>query len=116
MAETRTIDADGKSLGRVAAEVAVLLMGKNRTDYARNKIPEIRVEVASASKLNISVKKVKTKTYARHSGYPGGLKLESMEHVIATKGAKEVLRRAVSGMLPKNKLRARMLRNLIIKE
>src|SRR3989344_8986826 len=99
-----SLDATGKKPGRLATEVAVLLMGKNRTDYARNKLPDVEVEITGASKLSIDTKKIKDKEYHHHSGYPGGLKTETMEHVIKTKGAKEVLRRAISGMLPKNKL------------
>jgi len=111
-----TIDAKGKRPGRLATEVAVLLMGKNRTDFAKNRIPDIEVEVTSASEMSIDPKKVDQKIYKSYSGYPGGLKLSSMKQVLEKKGAKEVLRKAVSGMLPKNKLRARMLKNLIIKD
>jgi large subunit ribosomal protein L13 len=111
-----TIDAKGRAPGRIATEVAVLLMGKNRTDFARNTIPEVQVEVVSASEMRITEKKKAEKTYSHHSGYPGGLKTHSMKHVIATKGGKEVLRRAIYGMLPKNKLRPRMMTHLKIKD
>jgi large subunit ribosomal protein L13 len=111
-----TIDAKGKRPGRLATEVAVLLMGKNRTDFAKNRIPDIEVEITSASEMSLDPKKVDQKTYKNYSGYPGGLKVSSMKQVLEKKGAKEVLRKAVSGMLPKNKLRARMLRNLTIKD
>jgi large subunit ribosomal protein L13 len=114
--QKHTLDATGKKLGRLATEVAVLLMGKNRVDYARNKLPDVEVEVTGASKMSITEKKLKEKEYFRHSGYPGSLKAETMEHVVKTKGEKEVLRRAVSGMLPKNKLRAVMLKRLTIKD
>ena len=111
-----TLDAKGKVPGRVATEVAVLLMGKNRTDFARNRIPAVEVEVENAGAMSLEAKKLKTKSYPRYSGYPGGLTLESMAHVVEKKGKKEVLRRAVYGMLPKNKLRPRMMKNLKIKE
>lgn len=111
-----TIDAKGKVPGRVATEVAVLLMGKNRTDFARNTIPEVEVEVISAGAMSLATKKLQDKAYYHHSGYPGALKKETMQHVVDTKGAKEVLRRAVYGMLPKNKLRPRMMKNLKISE
>ncbi|MCR4279246.1 MAG: 50S ribosomal protein L13 [Candidatus Zambryskibacteria bacterium] len=114
--KTYSIDARGKAPGRIATEVAVLLMGKNRTDFTRNSIPDVSVEVASAGSMKLDAKKMTDKKYARHSLYPGGLTLESMSHVVEKKGAKEVLRRAVYGMLPKNKLRARMMKNLTIKE
>ncbi len=105
------IDAKDRAAGRVATEVAVFLMGKNRTDFVRNKIPTIEVEVVNANGL-----KLNPKSYYRHSGYPGSLKKETTEHVVAKKGAREVLRRAVYGMLPKNKLRPRMMKNLKIYE
>ena len=111
-----TIDAKGRVPGRVATEVAVLLMGKNRTDFARNRIPEVEVEVVSAGAMSLEAKKLRDKLYSRHSGYPGSLKRDSQQHVIATKGAREVLRRAVYGMLPKNKLRPRMMKNLKIND
>jgi large subunit ribosomal protein L13 len=111
-----TIDAKGRVPGRIATEVAVLLMGKNRTDFSKNTIPAVEVEVTSAGAMTLSPKKLKDKLYHHHSGYPGGLKAASMEQVIAQKGAKEVLRRAIYGMLPKNKLRPRMMKNLKIKE
>jgi len=111
-----TIDAKGRVPGRVATEVAVLLMGKNRTDFARNTIPEVEVEVTSAGSMTLNAKRLQDKEYHHHSGYPGGLKAESMQHIVDTKGAREVLRRAVYGMLPKNKLRPRMMKNLKISE
>jgi large subunit ribosomal protein L13 len=114
--EKFTIDAKGQKPGRVATQIAVLLMGKNRTDFSRNSIPEVEVEVTSASALSLDANKLRDKKYATHSGYPGSLKLETMEKVVEKKGAKEVLRRAVYGMLPKNKLRSRMMKNLKIKD
>lgn len=114
--KTYKIDAKGRVPGRVATEVAVLLMGKNRTDFARNTIPEVEVKVENAGSMTLNTKKLKDKTYYHHSGYPGALKAESMEHLVENKGAREVLRRAVYGMLPKNKLRPRMMKNLKIKE
>jgi large subunit ribosomal protein L13 len=111
-----TIDATGKKPGRLATELAVLLMGKNRTDFAKNKTPEIEIEVTSAAQMSIDPKKLKEKEYYRHSQYPGSLRKETMAEVITKKGHGEVLRKAVSGMLPKNKLRAKMLKRLTIKD
>lgn len=111
-----TLDATNKKVGRLASEIAVLLMGKNRTDFAKNRIPDITIEVENTSKLSIDPKKLTQKVYASHSGYPGALKLESMEKVIEKKGAKDVLRRAVLGMLPKNKLRPLMIKRLTFKD
>jgi large subunit ribosomal protein L13 len=111
-----TIDAAGKVPGRIATEVAVLLMGKNRVDYARNAIPDVKVEVNNADQMWIDAKKKVQKTYAQHSGYPGGLKTESVEQVIAKSGQKEILKKAIYGMLPKNKLRPLMMNNLTIND
>ena len=111
-----TLDATEKRMGRLATEIAVLLMGKNRTDFAKNRIPDIKVEVINASKLWIDAKKKKDKTYVTHSGFPGNLKTRSMQQIIDSKGEGEVLRKAVLGMLPKNKLRPQMIKNLIIKD
>lgn len=110
------IDARGRVPGRVATEVAVLLMGKNRTDFARNRVPDIQVEVVSSSQMSLGAKKLRDKMYYSHSGFPGSLKRETQSHVVEAKGPKEVLRRAVYGMLPKNKLRARMMKNLKIND
>ncbi|MDO8729041.1 MAG: 50S ribosomal protein L13 [bacterium] len=109
------IDAKGRVPGRVATEVAVFLMGKNRTDFARNRIPDIEVEVVSSSQMMLSAKKLRDKMYSSHSGFPGNLKRRSQEHLVSIKGHQEILRRAVYGMLPKNKLRAKMMNNLKIK-
>lgn len=109
-----TIDAANKKPGRVATEVAVLLMGKYKADFARNTMPDVEVEVVNANSMSFDANKLRDKKYASHSGYPGSLKLASMQEVKDKKGGKEVLRRAISGMLPKNKLRPRMLKNLKI--
>lgn len=109
-----SIDATNKKPGRLAAEVAVLLMGKNRADFVRNAIPDVQVEVTNANAMVFDQKKLVDKKYATHSGYPGSLKLASMEEVRTKKGGKEVLRRAVLGMLPKNKLRPKMIKRLTI--
>ena len=116
MKKTIEIDAKGKKLGRVASQVAVILMGKNLTNQQRNVVPDISVKVSNASKLQIDSKKKTEKDYTSFSGYPGGLKKESMEKLIDRKGFSEVLKLAVYGMLPSNKLRAKMLNNLTITE
>lgn len=109
-----TIDAENQKLGRVATQIATLLIGKNQRDFARNTKPTNKVKVVNASKVIITEKKKKEETNTRYSGYPGGLKKPKLEETISKKGAKEVVRLAVSGMLPKNKLRDRMLVNLKI--
>jgi large subunit ribosomal protein L13 len=110
------IDAQGKKLGRIASEAASVLMGKNRVDFVRNAIPNVKVKIANAGKISITNKKMSNKIYKNYSGYPGGLKERTMKKVVSDKGMKEVLRIAIKGMLPKNKLRDRMMKNLIINE
>lgn len=109
-----SIDATNKSLGRVATEAAKILMGKNRVDFAKNKIPEVKVSIINASKINIRNKKLETKTHKNYSGYPGGLKETPLKKVVLDKGYKELFVHAIKGMLPKNKLRDRMMQNLVI--
>lgn len=111
--ENYTIDATGKRLGAVATEAASYLIGKNRTDFARNVVPDITVTITNASKLDISERRA-TEIYQRYSGYPGGLKSETLEHLRTRRGIEEPLRRTISGMMPKNKLRNVRLKNLII--
>jgi len=114
--QTHTIDASGKKLGRIASDIAMILMGKNTTVYARNKTPDVRVVVENASKLEITEKKKEEKTYTSHSGYPGGLKKTPMNRVISKKGYAELLRKAVYGMLPGNKLRDPAMKRMTINE
>ena len=109
-----TIDAENKKIGRVATEAAVYLMGKNLSNFKRNAIPNITVEIKNTAKASIDEKKMLQKTYSRYSGYPGGLRKPRAMQVVEKKGHKELFKEAVKGMLPKNKLRAKMIKNLII--
>lgn len=110
------IDATNKKLGRVASQTAVFLMGKNKIDFARNKISGSIVEIINGSKVDINDKKLSQKRYARYSGYPGGFKEPSMKNIIDKKGYGEIFKLAVYGMLPSNKLRRKLMKNLIVKE
>ena len=111
-----TLDAENKKIGRIATQAAVYLMGKNTPDFTKNNIPNVTVEIKNASKVSIDSKRLSQKTYSRYSGYPGGLKQPSMSKVIESKGYSELFKEAVSGMLPKNKLRSKMMNNLKITE
>ncbi len=111
-----TIDATGKSLGRLATEVATLLMGKNTPEFVRNSAPHVLVTVTNASKLKVAPQKLLEKTYKRYSGYPGGLKEETMAKVVEKKGYREVVATAVKGMLPDNKLKKDMMKHLTVTE
>ena len=106
-----TVDATNKSLGRLATEVAVLLMGKNSTAFVRNTVADTKVTVENASKLKIDPRKLLTKKYNSFSGYPGGLKQTKMSDMIAKKGYSEVVHLAVKGMLPDNKLKTEFLKH-----
>ncbi len=114
--EKITLNAEGKKIGRIASEAAKLLMGKHRSDFARNVVPDVEVELINTSKADISVKKTAEKLHPRFSGYPSGITIDTVGKVIATKGHKEVFRQAIHGMLPRNKLRARMMKHLKISE
>lgn len=108
------INAQGKKLGRIASQAAKILMGKTAVDYARNTYPDLKVKVTNVSKLDVTNRKMEAKTYKRYSGYPGGLKEHTMKKVVADKGMKEVMRKAIYGMLPINKLRSKIIKNLVI--
>jgi len=114
--ETHTIYASGEILGRLATRVATTLMGKDRVDFARNQVADVSVTVENASKLDISDDRLDNKIYDRHSGYPGGRKEETAREVVEKKGYGELIRRAVRGMLPDNKLKDPTMKNLTITE
>ena len=109
------IDAQGKKLGRVASEAAALLRGKGRPDFSRNTLPDCAVEITNVSNLSISEKKKDETMYNRYSGYPGGRREMSMKEFIAKKGHGELLRKVVLGMLPRNLLRAKLIKRLTVK-
>lgn len=110
-----TIDASDKSLGRLAVQIAVLLRGKNKPDFAPHKDIGDEVIVKNVSQIKFTGRKVKQKKYYRHSGYLGGLKETSLEKLFA-KNPAEVIKKAVWGMLPKNKLRKKFIKRLKIEK
>ena len=105
------IDADGAILGRLATEVATLLRGKHKPIWAPHIDTGDHVVVVNAAKLAIDPKKRVQKTYFRHSGYPGGIRSERLEHLLA-RNPERVVRLAVRRMLPKGPLGRSMLRKL----
>lgn len=113
---TTTIDASGKTLGRLSSEVAAILLAKNSTSFAKNFTAKIKVQVVNASKVKITGDKLKQKTHKRFSLYPGGLKTPNWSDVSAKKGYQELIRHAVEGMLPKNSLQKERMKNLKISE
>jgi large subunit ribosomal protein L13 len=110
-----TIDATNKKLGRVATEAAMILMGKNDPDYAPNVVAKNKVTITNASKIDLSPKKLKEE-YARYSGYPGGLRFEQRGKKIDRLGFAPIFEHAVRGMLQKNRLQDKMMKNLTITE
>ncbi len=105
------IDASGKTLGKLATEIANLLMGKHKPMFAPNIDTGDYVIVLNAGKVRVTGKKTRQKTYYRHSGYPGGLKAETFEEMII-KHPTRVIEHAVRGMLPHNSLGRAMFRKL----
>ena len=110
-----TIDATGGKLGRIASKAASILTGKNSVAYARNVVFNNHVTITNAGKLDIAESKLKT-AYTRYSGYPGGLHEKSMTQIIEKHGRAGVLKLAISGMIPHNKLKSKIIKNLIITE
>ena len=109
------IDAENKVLGRVAAEVVVLLMGKNKAEFSPNEVVGDKVVITNAKNIAVTGNKLKDKLYQHHTGFPGGLRTETLGKLMARK-PNEALKRAIYGMLPKNKLRDRRMTNLYIYE
>jgi large subunit ribosomal protein L13 len=116
MRTTHTIDAQAKKIGRIATEAAKVLQGKNTTAYAPNVVPDVEVLIVNAGKADVSEKKKEEKIYRRYTGFPGGLIDTSLKRMIEKKGVSEAFRIAIKGMLPKNKLQAKMLKNLTVTE
>jgi len=105
------IDASDKVLGRLAAQVAGLLMGKHKPMFSRNLDTGDFVVVINAEKVRLSGNKAKQKLYYRHSGYPGGLKSVSFEKMMQAHPTRAI-EYAVKGMLPHNRLGASMIKKL----
>jgi len=114
--ETKIIDANGRTLGRVASEVAMFLMGKTKVTFERHIYSGIPVKIINASKLRITAKKLAEIYHTRYSGIPGGLRILKGTYTAETKGLKELIRLATYQMLPDNKLRRTMMKNLKIED
>jgi len=112
--DTVKMDATGQSLGRLASKIAYHLQGKHKPDFNNNLPGQTTVIVNNLDKLVFKGNKPLTKIYYKHTGYIGHLK-ESTLKMSWEKNLKFVLKKAVLGMLPKNKLRARRIKRLIIK-
>ncbi|MFO8143707.1 MAG: 50S ribosomal protein L13 [Dehalococcoidales bacterium] len=109
--EWHVIDASNRILGRLATEVATLLMGKHKPSFTRNLDVGDFVVILNAGKVRLSGNKAKQKIYYRHSGYPGGLKSITFEKLMQLHPERAV-EYAVRGMLPRNRLGASMMKKL----
>lgn len=105
------VDADGKTLGRLCTQIARILTGKNKPQWAPHVNTGDFVIVVNAEKTVLTGRKEDQKIYYRHSGKPGNLKMETARH-LRERRPSQLIRRAVRGMLPKNKLGRRQLRKL----
>jgi large subunit ribosomal protein L13 len=102
------VDAEGKTLGRLATQIAGLLRGKGKPQYTPHIDTGDFVVVVNAERIHVTGNKLEQKLYYRHSGYPGGLRSRTLAEQLERR-PEEVLRKAVKGMLPKNKLAARQI-------
>jgi len=105
------VDAKGKTLGRLAAQIANILSGKNKPEYTPNADMGDFVVVVNASEVNVTGKKLDQKLYYRHSGYPGGIKSKPLREIMEN-SANDAIKSAVKGMLPKSKLGRQMFTKL----
>jgi len=113
--EWHLIDVKDKTLGRVASEIAQLLMGKSKPYFVRNLDCGDYVVVINAKGVKTTGKKEEQKKYYRHSGYPGGFKVESLKELRERK-PENIIMHAVKGMLPDNRLQDRMMARLFVFE
>ena len=97
------VDAEGQTLGRLATRIADTLRGKNKPEYTPHVDTGDFVVVVNAEKIGVTGKKLDDKIYYRHSGYPGGIKSRTLREQLERRPT-DVLRKAVKGMLPRNKL------------
>ncbi len=105
------IDADGKILGRLATEIAKLLMGKQKPNFVPYLDNGDFVVVTNAAKVKVTGEKAEQKIYTHHSGYPGGLRQENFNKLVNRRPT-AIIEHAVSGMLPKNRLGREMFKKL----
>ncbi|MED5237433.1 MAG: 50S ribosomal protein L13 [Chloroflexota bacterium] len=107
------IDAEGQTLGRMASNIAMILMGKNKPSYVSNDLTGDFVVLINASKVKVTGKKYFDKEYITHTTRPGSTKIRKFSNLIDT-NPEYIVNKAVKGMLPKNKLSAKMLKRLKI--
>ncbi len=108
------IDAGGQTLGRVASAAAKALIGKTSAAYTPHIPDTAKVLITNASKLHMTDKKLRMKTYTQYSGFPGGLKKESLSSLTSRKGNGAALKIAIERMLPRNTMRVSRMKRLAI--
>ena len=105
------VDADGQTLGRLATQIANALRGKRKPEYTAHVDTGDFVVVVNAEKIHVTGRKLEQKRYWRHSGYPGGIKSRTLAEMLERR-PEEVIRKAVKGMLPRNRLARQQLTKL----
>jgi len=113
--EWMLVDAEGKTLGRLASVVAMILRGKHKTNFTPHADCGDNVVVINAEKIRLTGNKWKDKEYMRYTGYPGGQRITTATELLEKKPI-ALVEKAVKGMLPKNKLGAELFRNLYVYE
>jgi large subunit ribosomal protein L13 len=111
-----SIDAAGKTVGRVATEAAKALIGKAHADYTPNIPSIVKVTISNAGKIRITEKKRLQKKFTQYSGHPGGLKIESLGSLVGRHGKGAAVRKAIERMLPRNTMKTARLKRLVITE
>lgn len=109
-----TVDVKNMRIGRAASKIAALLLAKDSVHFSKEKVAQVTVTILNINELSIPDART-SKTYARYSGYPGGLRKPTLKQITEKFGNKAILTEAVSRMLPRNTLRTKRLKNLIIK-
>lgn len=109
--EWHVLDAKDQVLGRLATQVAILLMGKHRTDFAKNVAAPVYVVVTNTDHVVLTGNKENAKMYRHYTGYPGGLRERSVREQ-RVRDSRVIVEQAVFGMLPKNNLRSTLMRHL----
>jgi large subunit ribosomal protein L13 len=105
------VDAEGQTLGRLATQIADMLRGKRKPEYTPHVDTGDFIVVVNAEKIRVTGNKLEQKTYWRHSGYPGGIKSRTLAEMLERR-PEEVIRKAVKGMLPRNRLARQQLTKL----
>lgn len=111
---TYTIDATDRTIGRVASEEAHALLGKRSVHFTKNMALPVTVVIENASKMHLPIRRTKGKVYTHYTGYPDGLREVRMDVMIEKKGIADVLTKTIDGMIPRNRLRAPRMKNLIV--